>query len=75
MTPDGAFLGENSFAEYAMRAMDRAADCIEGSPAMNYWLAIAQTRAILALAFEQRQTRFDLSAVLRPAERKDGSGI
>lgn len=62
-TPAGAFLAENVFAEYAMNAADAAERAPNGSNDERYWSALAATRATLALAYEQRQTRFDLLGI------------
>lgn len=64
-TPAGAFLAENVFARFAMHAADHAERADEGSPSERYWQAQALTRATLAVAYEQRQTRFDLLGIAR----------
>jgi hypothetical protein len=54
-TPEGAFLTENPYAAEAVRLLETAIE-----KRSEHVLRRAEINAHLAVAFEQRQTRFDL---------------
>lgn len=61
-TPEGAFLAENPYAAEADRLLERAIE-----KRSEHVLRRAETYATLAVAFEQRQTRFDLDRAISVA--------
>lgn len=58
-TPEGAFLADNPYAAEAVRLLARAIE-----KRSDHVLLRAETYATLAVAFEQRQARFDVETAI-----------
>jgi hypothetical protein len=63
--PEAAFLGENPWAAQAEACARQAGNLTANDSAVPRLLATAQIAATLALAYEQRQTRFDIDAAIQ----------
>lgn len=63
-TPEGAFLAENPFAAAAEQKLRENGARQQASEARRNHAIEAEALATLAVAYEQRLTRFDLDATL-----------